>query len=292
MRLLLPLLTIFCASAWAAFPTIAGRQTTTSAANTSHTINFDATPTNGDLLLVCASVGGSFASATYSWPGGWSVVSQINSTGAGTTDSWTECAYFVASSTSSSITLGMSPSLALVARAIRFQTGTYTGTPFAVLAGSTGVNSAPDPPALTPAGGAKDFQWITAYGYGAAQTATAYPANYSLGQATTSTGSVGGGWAERQLNAATENPGTFTVTANSGRWSATTLAVSGAGSPAVKAVLYLNAVRRASFYVFVAASLGWDCRSVIARVREMLVQLKHEVEMALSRIAEIEMVSA
>jgi hypothetical protein len=55
---------------------------------------------------------------------------------------------------------------------------------------------------------------------------------------------------------------------------------------------YLSGVSRAAFYTFAVASLGWDCRSVIARVREMLVQLKDAVEMALSRIAEMEMVNA
>jgi hypothetical protein len=55
---------------------------------------------------------------------------------------------------------------------------------------------------------------------------------------------------------------------------------------------YLRGVSRAAFYTFAVASLGWDCRSVIARVREMLVQLKDAVEIALSSIAEMEMVNA
>lgn len=59
-----------------------------------------------------------------------------------------------------------------------------------------------------------------------------------------------------------------------------------------KVYSYLNGIKRAAFYTFFVASLGWDSRSVIARVREMLMQLKAQVEMVLSRIAEMEMVAA
>ena len=56
-----------------------------------------------------------------------------------------------------------------------------------------------------------------------------------------------------------------------------------------KVYSYLRSVSRAAYWTFAAISLGWDSRSVIARVREMLAQLKAAVAEALCRLAEMEL---
>lgn len=97
----------------------------------------------------------------------------------------------------------------------------------------------------------------------------------------------------QQQGAAAPISATWTLNVGTSAHSTATLAFKPvANAIPNKVYSYLNGIRRAAFYAFVVASLGWDSRSVIARVREMLVQLKHEVEMALSRIAEMEMVAA
>jgi hypothetical protein len=79
---------------------------------------------------------------------------------------------------------------------------------------STGTNV--DPPSLTPAGGAKDYLWMAWGDADALPVVTAYPTNYTDNQLSLNTGVVGGQLimaATRELNAATEDPGAFTIDA-------------------------------------------------------------------------------
>jgi hypothetical protein len=119
--------------------------------------------------------------------------------------------------------------------------------------------------------------------------------SFNLLRATTA-GSGGGSRALGDAYRIVASTNTYSTTWSSGggnNWSSVLIGFkSRAESIANKIYSYLRGVSRAAFYTFAVASLGWDCRSVIARVREMLVQLKDAVEMALSRIAEMEMVNA
>ena len=112
--------------------------------------------------------------------------------------------------------------------------GTVSGT------GTQTTTGAVDPPLHTPAGGAADFLWI-ASGMGSATSGppwrvfTVGPTSY--GNLTTVPQTVGSGGfghatAERNLNAASENPGTFTTDVNTGNWIAYTLSVPPGGAPA------------------------------------------------------------
>lgn len=83
---------------------------------------------------------------------------------------------------------------------------------------ATGDSTSPDPPSLTPAGGAKDYLWIASQGNDDTDATTGYPTNYTNG---TNTVGSGGGFAStatarRELNATTEDPGTFTLAAAEG----------------------------------------------------------------------------
>ena len=85
----------------------------------------------------------------------------------------------------------------------------------------------PDPANLIPTGGAKDYLWIGVEGNDRNRTITAYPNNYSLSQLNSVGGganSAGAGLAARNLNAASENVGSFTISA-SDEWVACSVAV-------------------------------------------------------------------
>lgn len=102
----------------------------------------------------------------------------------------------------------------------------------------------PNPPSLNPPGGAVDERWIAFAGYTGsnAQTdnddwATA-PTNYTGLRMKSSVGGTGSSnaslmAAHRELNASSEDPGTFTLTVTSGGfWSAGTIAIHhGTGGP-------------------------------------------------------------
>jgi hypothetical protein len=87
-----------------------------------------------------------------------------------------------------------------------------------------------DPPSLTPTGGAKDYLWLAVSGWrGATLTATGNPTNYtnaiegnSGGTATTGTRLRS---LRRELNAASEDPSAFTLSAASDRRLGVTIAV-------------------------------------------------------------------
>lgn len=95
-----------------------------------------------------------------------------------------------------------------------------------VAAGTTGNTSTANPGNLALAGGAaKDVYWIAFAGLDGIGSASAAPTNYTNLLNKTATNSTGASsfTAERQLNAASENPAAFTNT--SGRWQAYTIAV-------------------------------------------------------------------
>jgi len=96
-----------------------------------------------------------------------------------------------------------------------------------------------DPPSLTPTGGAKQYLFIAVSGSSnAAETISAYPTNYtgnntrSAGPSGIASGSVA--VASRELNAASDDPGTFTWSGSVDK-NATTVAV----HPAVAAATYI-----------------------------------------------------
>ena len=97
------------------------------------------------------------------------------------------------------------------------------GTPTVAPNNGTSVDS--NPPSHTPPGGAQDYLWLAARLGDAAVVATAAPSGYSnlLSETGGSASSASVSVAERQLNAASENPGAFT-SANE-QWICLTVAV-------------------------------------------------------------------
>lgn len=98
--------------------------------------------------------------------------------------------------------------------------GTYVVLPIdgahpgedATATASAGFGADPDCPQHTPPGGARDYLWVVVHSVESTNVATAAPANYS--DLTSSLGGPSGAstaTAERALNAASENPGTWTA---------------------------------------------------------------------------------
>lgn len=97
-------------------------------------------------------------------------------------------------------------------------------------------DSAPNPPSLTPTGGAKDWLWIAhaqhQHFFGTDRNFSSYPTNYTHIGTTTDIQEIGGLSSElemtqayRQLNAASEDPGTFSLSGTAQTTRAYTLAV-------------------------------------------------------------------
>ncbi len=95
---------------------------------------------------------------------------------------------------------------------------------------NTGSSANPDPPSLSPAWGVEDTLWIVLTNWhDLARSITAYPASYGTGTSTTEGGDDGGagiGSAQRELNTASEDPGTFTLSGGTPDWATAVLAVS------------------------------------------------------------------
>jgi len=95
-----------------------------------------------------------------------------------------------------------------------------------ITAGASGNSTSPDPDSLSPAGGAKDYLYMVFAGYERATTdITAFPTNYGSNQINLAVNAGATiGVATRELNAATEDPGVFTLD-SAEEWQAFTLAV-------------------------------------------------------------------
>lgn len=183
---------------------------------TEHTVNLPSGIVSGNLLLVFFT---GYACGTITFPSGWT---QLFS-GAETymkLEGW----YRIADGTEgSTITV---TTLKAWTNNTSYRITAYSGTPEAGTA-STGIDANPNPPNLAPSWGAFNTLWFAAIGTTAHASCSAYPTNYTDGRfdAYDIGGSgVGLGSARRELNAISDDPGTFTVNAIS-RWVANTVVV-------------------------------------------------------------------
>jgi len=183
-----------------------------------HAINLPTGISAGDLLLVL------FASDRYtqiSWPSGWSTLFQTNDAWYGTTFG---VGVRIADGTEeSTITVTTSSQDAFAYTTYRITN--HGGIPdFAYIAGEPSLN--PDPSSLTPFYGTKDTLWLAFEDNDGDVSVTAYPVNYTDGRNDrwADFAGMGIGSARRQLNAASENPEVFTLSASKA-WVAGVLAI-------------------------------------------------------------------
>lgn len=214
--LLALLLCLFAQPAWAVFPTISDSATSfNSSDTTSHTVSMPTTCASGKLLLVLFTSNGT---ESVTWPGSWVEASQssgvfqtmavgyLQSTGAEAGGNIT-------------VTTGTVEQMRAVALCIDSAIPVATQPPETSTYNTVTTNQ-PDPPSLTPTGGAKDYLWIvfTAAENGALTIST-WPTNYSSNQIITQAGDTTTGrsaMATRELNAASEDPGAFLWSGSTG----------------------------------------------------------------------------
>jgi len=163
---------------------------------------------------------GAGAGTGIGWPAGWTELA--DATDAVGSDRFAVAYRYANGSEGASIVVTHATWYKAAACAWRI-TGADSTTPPVISTIASSSNGHPDPPSLTPAGGANDYLWLGIGGIGGEQTLSSYPTNYSLGQLFASSGTADGTsdncramGAARQLNAASENPGQFTMSATAG----------------------------------------------------------------------------
>lgn len=210
-----------------AFPTLQAENSSfEQTATTSASVDLPASISADDLLVLIFAC----RPTVISTPDGWTVAGSSSAVN-------TDLVVFykiAAGDEGSSVTVTTQDPMRSVHRTCRF-TGHATGTSLEVEFDFLDSDSfAPNSPLLTPSGGTADYYWITMYGQRTiAISEPSYPASYgNTGYETTNdtgSGTFNGAWADRELNASSEDPGAFT-TPDSDDWSAATIAIFPAGS--------------------------------------------------------------
>lgn len=203
-----------------AFPVVQTKTGGGSAGSTSHPVTLPSGVTAGDLLVVWF---GFRSNPTATGSAGWTKLGQASLS---TTISF--AVFYKVATGSDALTITTTTSQRSTHESYRI-TGA-SGT-VAFSAASSAVAANPNPPSLTPAGGAKDYLWFASATATAGTTsASAAPTNYT--NLTNQVSGSGTGCAvyiaERNLNATSEDPGAFTAASTS--YVAYTLAVEPAGS--------------------------------------------------------------
>lgn len=220
---------LLCAlPAQAQFPTVAGTNTSTQASDTNHTVNLPASIADGDLLLAIFRT--DISGPTHTWPSGWTLL--YDATG----EPREEVRFRRADGTEgASITVTTSGATLSIHRTYRI-TGHHTTTDPEAGTVASGSSLNPDPPSLSPSWGAEDTLWfsVAAYHTFDTRTLTAFPTSYTdtFDDRQSDDGPAIGS-CRRELNAASEDPGTFTISgAGTPAWKANTIAIRPAAAAA------------------------------------------------------------
>ena len=201
-----------------------------STAATNKSCNLPAGIASGDLLLLALRSAGN---DTHSTPSGWSQLVLNNTSDA--SDDRTSLWYKKANGTeSSTVVINGTASLKFSCLSWRI-TGAADPAiqPPQVSTVATGTSTAPNPSALSPTGGTKLYLWIWLGGWEGKQTSppAGNPTNYSSNRIGANTGTAGTtdtncrlASETRNLNASSEDPGSWTISA-ADDWTAYTVAV-------------------------------------------------------------------
>jgi hypothetical protein len=230
------------------FPTVSAADSksgTVTSNSGSWTLTYPTNLESGDLILAFMGLDGNALGGTGTWPAGW--VGWVSSAG-------NTCHAQFAKKVSDGTETGNFSVTGLNSeqgcwRVIRIPAATWEGTlgtdfQNASISGSvvrvgtqnTSGNTNPNPLSLDPNNWAtEDTLWIAMASWDGTPTGTGYPTNYTQedhttagGHTATSGGAGGAGLAVcyRKLNASSEDPGTFTISASE-QWEAMTFAVRG-----------------------------------------------------------------
>lgn len=209
-----------------AFPTLAATNTSNENTNvTSHTVNLPSGIGAGNLIIVIFVVDGV---PVITFPAGdWTALYSVDGPASSVRN---EAVYREADGTEGgtiTVTTDTAQRSAHVSARFTGMEDPDTQAPEAASVGG-GTDANPDPPSLTPTSGAKDYLYLAIAGYDdGTQTVTAYPTSYDdnqLNPRADHAGGVGAGFAKRELNADSDDPGTYTIS-GAEWWTAATVAV-------------------------------------------------------------------
>ena len=248
---------------------------------TSVTINLpDGSNVSGRLILLFFTSDGSGESFT--WPTGFTEI--LAEGGTGFTNG---VAYRFTDGTEGYSSTGATTTLTITsveqsAHTTYLLSGVNTSSPPEAATATTGTSTAPDSGSLNPAGWrTEDTLWFAfASANGLSSTTprfSAYPTNYTNGRSDISAGGNGvvQAVARRELNAASEDPGAFTIDTSAG-WRASTIVV----RPG--AVSYTLAVTSAS-YTVTANAVGLTTARKLAVTSQSYTQTNNAVNLLYGR---------
>ncbi len=180
---------------------------------TSHTVNLPASIAADDLILAYFTCDGD---PTITWPdASWVSIGVLDAGGTGNSG---QVRYRIADGTEgASITVTTSVAENSAHQTYRI-TGWHGTTAPEFASSSWGSTANPNPPSLTPSWGAEDTLWFASVEINSGEVSiSVFPANYGNGVTRDSTGGFSGttlGVSRRELNATSDDPGTFTISAS------------------------------------------------------------------------------
>jgi len=204
--------------AYAIFPTVNDVGYSEEVSNTvTHNVTYPATAINGELMLLLISIDGN--PTLSGMQAGWTQRKRLVAAGnTNTIEVWS-----IVYNGESAFTYTSSASERSENRVLGIGSWHGSAAP-EVSTGAVGNSTTPDPDSLTPSWGAEDTLWVAFAGSDGAVTASAFPTNYSDNQFTDNTGNDPSfHMATRELNASSEDPGTFTT--GSQDWATVTIGV-------------------------------------------------------------------
>jgi hypothetical protein len=185
---------------------------------TSHDVSLPAGVSSGDLVVVYVAVKNN---RTVTYPAGWTEILDTNGTGVSISVAYRRC-----DGTEGATIIVTSSILDASSHGAYRITGHHATTNPEVGTTTAGTDQSPDPPSLTPSWGAEDTLWIAFHGAGGDHTTSAFPASYTDGIQENDSGSgISSASARRNLNAASENPGAFSLSSGTIQWRANTIAI-------------------------------------------------------------------
>ena len=212
------------------FPQIASTQTSSRASNAlDDSVTLPASIAAGDLIIAFHFSDGA---GTRTFPSPWV---EIKDAANGASNANIGIAYLIASGGETAVTVSKSITERFTAIAIRISTASWHGTtPPEVSTGATGDDTTPDPDSVTSSWGSADNLFIAAMLFddsAGGGTVSAYPTNYSSNNVISpDVSSAGrGAIASRELAAASDDPGTFTISPTDQWWAGTVVVRPGTG---------------------------------------------------------------
>jgi uncharacterized repeat protein (TIGR02543 family) len=218
------------------FPTV--RASTSGALSTAAltlTVTLPTGHASGDLLIIGVSLDGSRAMTA---PTGWTLLADPTNTTANRHAVW----YKTRGATESNPAITWLTTTEIGTwYSVAITTGTWSGTP--EVATAYGSSTTPNPPALTPTWGYAKTLWLALNGWDYNRTSTTVTTNYTLMtyQAGSSTASAGHRTFQRSVEAATEDPGTITISSTD-TWYAHTVGIKPAISGGVTSTPTITSV--------------------------------------------------